>query len=87
MDIFWRRHEEERKHADLDSHRVPLDLNALIPIPRRVLRKGFAEAGQEWMWANWVHFIRSASPCFAAARVRICWPLPMPSRYRPRDQR
>jgi hypothetical protein len=27
--------------------------NVLFPIPRRVLRKGFAEAGQEWMWANW----------------------------------
>jgi hypothetical protein len=37
----------------MDSHRVPLDLNALIPIPRRVLRKGFGGAGQEWMWANW----------------------------------
>ena len=50
-------HEEPRTErgarADLDSHRVPLDLNALIPIPRRVLRKGFVEAGQEWMWANW----------------------------------
>ena len=32
---------------------MPLDLNALFPIPRRVLRKGFGEAGQEWMWANW----------------------------------
>ena len=52
-DIFWRRHEEERVHAERDSHRVPLDLNALIPIPRRVLRKGFGEAGQNWMWANW----------------------------------
>jgi hypothetical protein len=52
-DILWRRHEEERTCAELDSHRVPLDLNALIPIPRRVLRKGFVEAGQDWMWANW----------------------------------
>ena len=52
-DILWRRHEEERVCAELDSHRVPLDLNALIPIPRRVLRKGFGEAGQEWMWRNW----------------------------------
>lgn len=32
---------------------MPLDLNALIPIPRSVLRKGFVEAGQEWMWGNW----------------------------------
>jgi len=52
-DSLWRRHEEERVRAELDSHGVPLDLNALIPIPRRVLRKGFVEAGQEWMWANW----------------------------------
>jgi hypothetical protein len=28
-------------------------LNALIPIPRFVLRKGFVEAGQEWIWGNW----------------------------------
>jgi hypothetical protein len=52
-DILWRRHEVERARVDLDSHRVPLDLNALIPIPRRILRKGFVEVGQEWMWANW----------------------------------
>ena len=52
-DILWRRREDERARVDRDSHRVPLDLNALIPIPRRILRKGFVEAGQEWMWANW----------------------------------
>jgi hypothetical protein len=52
-DILWRRHEEERVRAEMDSHGQPLDLNALFPIPRRVLRKGFVEAGQEWMWANW----------------------------------
>ncbi|MGO8735768.1 MAG: hypothetical protein ACLQVM_23580, partial [Terriglobia bacterium] len=52
-DILWRRHEEERVRAELDSHRVPLDLNAVIPIPRSVLRKGFVEAGQGWMWGNW----------------------------------
>jgi len=52
-DILWRRHEEERTRAEMDSHGVPLDLNSLIPIPPRVLRKGFIEAGQDWMWANW----------------------------------
>jgi hypothetical protein len=52
-DILWRRHEEERVRAEMDSHGQPLDLNALFPIPRRVLRKGFVEAGQEWMRANW----------------------------------
>ena len=52
-DILWRRHEEERVRSEMDPHRVLLDLNALFPIPRRVLRKGFGEAAQEWMWANW----------------------------------
>jgi hypothetical protein len=52
-DILWRRHEEERARTEMDSHCVPLDLNALIPIPRRILRKGFGEAGQDWMWENW----------------------------------
>jgi len=52
-DIVWWAHERERVASELDSHRQPLDLNALFPIPKRVLRKGFAEGGQEWMWANW----------------------------------
>jgi hypothetical protein len=52
-EICWRRHEDERVRAELDSHRVPLDLNSLFPIPRRVLRKGFGEAAQKWMWRNW----------------------------------
>jgi len=52
-DSLWRRHEEERTRAEMDSHGVPLDLNALIPIPPSVLRKGFVEAGHEWMWGNW----------------------------------
>jgi hypothetical protein len=29
------------------------ELNALIPIPRSVLRKGLVEVGLEWMWGNW----------------------------------
>ena len=52
-DIMWRRHEEERVRAELDPHGAPLDLNALFPIPRRMLRKGFGEASQDWMWRNW----------------------------------
>jgi hypothetical protein len=52
-DIAWRAHERERVAAELDQHRQPLDLNALFPIPQAVLRKGFAEGGQEWIWANW----------------------------------
>jgi hypothetical protein len=52
-DIAWWAHERGRVAAEINPHRQPLDLNALFPIPRRVLRKGFAETGQEWMWANW----------------------------------
>jgi len=51
--IAWWAHEHGRVAAELDPHRQPLDLNALFPIPKRVLRKGFAEAGQEWIWSNW----------------------------------
>jgi hypothetical protein len=52
-DIAWWAHERGRVAAELDPHGQALDLNALFPIPLRVLRKGFAEAGQEWMWGNW----------------------------------
>ena len=52
-DIAWWAHERRRVAAEINPHRQPLDLNALFPIPKRVLRKGFAEGGQEWMWAHW----------------------------------
>lgn len=52
-DIAWWTHERERNAGELDRHRQALDLNALFPIPKRVLRKGFLDAGQEWMWRNW----------------------------------
>jgi hypothetical protein len=52
-DIVWWRHERERVAAEFDPHGQALDLNALFPIPKRILRKGFAEAGQDWMWRNW----------------------------------
>lgn len=69
-DILWRRHEEERTRADLDSHRVALDLNALFPIPRSVLRRGFGEAGQEWMWRNWGVRAPIRRVSFAIGRAR-----------------
>jgi hypothetical protein len=52
-DIAWRAHERGRVAGEIDPHRQALDLNALFPIPKRVLRKGFAEGGQDWMWGNW----------------------------------
>jgi hypothetical protein len=52
-DRFWREHETRRRAAELDPHRVPLDLNALIPIPEEVLRQGFLPAGQAWIQAHW----------------------------------
>jgi hypothetical protein len=45
-DILWRRHEVERARVDLDSHRVPLDLNALIPIPRRICGRDLWKRGR-----------------------------------------
>ena len=49
--------ETELPHESLRSVKSFLSgvfkLNAPIPIPRSVLRQGFVEAGQEWMWGNW----------------------------------
>lgn len=52
-DRFWRAHEHERRAAEIDPHRLPFDLNALIPIPEAVLRQGFFPAGQAWLKAQW----------------------------------
>ena len=62
-DILWRRHEEERVRAELGSHRVPLDLNALIPIPRRILRKGGGKPVAVFRflsddWSPWIALLR-----------------------------
>ena len=52
-DRFWRAHGAARRAAEVDPHRIPLDLNALIPIPEEVLRRGFLPAGQAWIQAHW----------------------------------
>ena len=70
-DIAWRTHQRDRVASALAPHRQPLDLNALFPFPRHVLRKGFTAAGQEWMWRNWESAGRSRgwnSRCSSGAR-------------------
>ena len=50
---FSEAHEHLRRAAEIDPHRVPLDLNALIPIPQSVCRRGFVPDGQAWIAAHW----------------------------------
>jgi hypothetical protein len=46
-DIAWWAHERGARCGRTRSAPYAVDLNALFSIPKRVLRKGFGEAGQE----------------------------------------
>ena len=50
-----------------------MDLNALFPIPRRVLRKGFAEAGQGVDVAHWGVRWPIGKVKFAMEQQRVGW--------------
>ncbi len=52
-DKLWWTIEGARVAAELCTSAVPLDLNALIPIPREILRAGWHKAGRDWCWENW----------------------------------
>jgi hypothetical protein len=45
--------EDARSASERGLLSVPLDLNALIPVPRKVLRKGWHAAGSDWCWEHW----------------------------------
>jgi hypothetical protein len=44
---------EAQTRVDRGLGYVPLDLHALRPIPREVLRAGWQAAGAEWSWQHW----------------------------------
>lgn len=52
-DKLWWAIEDARVATELGTSTAPLDLNALIPIPRKILRAGWHQAGREWCWENW----------------------------------
>jgi hypothetical protein len=52
-DKLWTRFESARTAAELGLWSTPLDLNALIPVPRKVLRAGWHAAGRAWCWEHW----------------------------------
>jgi hypothetical protein len=52
-DYLWWTIGDARSAVDRGLLQVPLDLNALQPIPRKVLRAGWHEAGRDWMWRRW----------------------------------
>jgi hypothetical protein len=52
-DYLWWTIGDAQTAADRGYNYVPLDLNALRPIPRKVLRKGWHTAGSDWCWQAW----------------------------------
>lgn len=52
-DRNWHRIGAARRAAELDPTRCPFDLNALIPVPEAVLRRGYRDAGETWLWRHW----------------------------------
>lgn len=44
---------EARSAVERGELLAPLDLNALRPIPRKVLMAGWADGGRQWMWQHW----------------------------------
>jgi len=42
--------EEEREN---DGRVRPLAFNALVPVPKNILKQGYSEAGYRWQNANW----------------------------------
>jgi hypothetical protein len=52
-DKIWCTIESARSAAERGWLSVPLDLNALIPVPWKILRKGWSGAGGDWCWEHW----------------------------------
>jgi hypothetical protein len=52
-DRFRTLHDLARDAADRNQHSIPLDLNALIPVPAAVLRSGYYPDGRQWCRKNW----------------------------------
>jgi hypothetical protein len=51
-DKIWCTIEDARSAAERGLISVPLDLNALIPVPWKILRRGWHGAGSEWCWEH-----------------------------------
>lgn len=52
-DRFWTLHEDARSDAERNQFSIPLDLNALIPVPQAILRRGYYPDGRRWCWEHW----------------------------------
>lgn len=52
-DKVWCTIEDARSAAECRLLSVPLDLNALIPVPWKILRKGWHAAGSDCCWEHW----------------------------------
>lgn len=52
-DYLWWAIADARTAADCGYSIADLDLNALQPIPRKVLRAGWRMEGHDWCWEHW----------------------------------
>ncbi len=52
-DYMWWTIADARTAADCGYSIQALDLNALQPIPRKILRVGWRDGGKDWCWQHW----------------------------------
>lgn len=52
-DKIWCAIEDARSASERGLISIPLDLNALIPVPWKILRQGWHRAGSDWCWERW----------------------------------
>lgn len=50
---LWWKIADARSAADRGDTLAPIDLNALRPVPRKVLRAGWRAEGCAWLWQHW----------------------------------
>jgi hypothetical protein len=52
-EYLWWTQAQAQDAVDRGELLAPLDLHALRPVPRKVLRAGWREEGRDWMWRHW----------------------------------
>lgn len=72
---------EGQRRAELDPFGCPLDLQAVIPIPRRILLRGYEGGGRAWLLDRWGVSVPLAQ---VSLSIKSAIVLPKRSRGRPR---
>jgi hypothetical protein len=70
-----------QRRAELDPFGCPLDLQAVIPIPRKILLRGYEGGGRAWLFNRWGVSVPLAQ---VSLSIRSAIVLPKRGRGRPR---